>query len=177
MTQPAQPSAGARRAGPRRRSTAAAPGRPRAAVLATSAVWVAAGVAALLGTGSWTTPAWSLALLPRLLTDGVAALVGPGASTVGFVAVLVVLAAAAIGVAVAGLAPDRATSRPGHPVRCCAGTELGDLTGHAAQTKAGELRPHLTAPSARQVRAAIRWESALGAWTDATCGCPGKTSP
>ena len=72
------------------------------AVLATSAVWVAAGVASFLGTGSWTTPTWSLALLPRLLTHDVAALVGPGASTVGFVAVLVVLAAAAIGVAALG---------------------------------------------------------------------------
>ena len=40
------------------------------ALLATSAVWVAAGIATLLGTGSWTTPAWSLALLPRLLTNG-----------------------------------------------------------------------------------------------------------
>ena len=35
-----------------------------AAVLATSAVWVAAGIAALVGTGSWTAPAWSLACSP-----------------------------------------------------------------------------------------------------------------
>jgi TraM recognition site of TraD and TraG/Type IV secretory system Conjugative DNA transfer len=113
------------------------------ALLATSAVWVAAGIATLLSTGTWTTPTWSLALLPRLLTDGVAALVGPGASTVAFVAVLGVLAAAAIGVAAlgwrrAGLRRDPATRA------LLRGPELGDLTGHSAQTKAGELRPHLT---------------------------------
>jgi type IV secretion system protein VirD4 len=117
------------------------------AVLATSAVWVAAGIATLLGTGTWTTPAWSLGLLPRLLTDGVAALVGPTASPVGFVAVLVALVGAAIGVAVLGwrrtwLRRDPATRA------LLRGHELGDLTGHSAQTKAGELRHHLAAVGA-----------------------------
>ena len=111
-------------------------------MLATSAVWVAAGVATLLGTGSWTTPAWSLALLPRLLTDGVAALVGPDASTVGFVAALATFAAAAIGAAALGWQ----RTRPRNPATrsLLRGHQLGDLTGHAAHTKASELRPHLT---------------------------------
>ena len=103
MTKPTQPSAGGL-AGLAR--DAAAPllllAALAAALLATSAVWVAAGVAALLGSGSWTTPAWSLALLPRLLTDGVSALIGPAASTVGFVAALVMFAAVAIGIAALG---------------------------------------------------------------------------
>ena len=143
MTKPAQPSAGGL-AGLAR--DAAAPllllGAVAAAVLATSAVWVAAGVATLLGTGSWTTPAWSLALLPRLLIDGVSALIGPDASTVGFVAALATFAAAAVGSAALGW--QRTQPRNPATRSLLRGHQLGDLTGHAAHTKASELRPHLT---------------------------------
>ena len=90
MTQPTQPITSGGAAGLAR--DAAAPllllAALAAVVLATSVVWVAAGIATLLGTGSWTAPAWTLALLPRLFTDGVSALVGPTASTIGFFAAL-----------------------------------------------------------------------------------------
>lgn len=112
------------------------------AVLATSAVWVATGIATLLGSGSWTTPAWNLALLPRLFTEGVSALIGPHASTVGFVAALATFAAAAIGATVLGW---RRTQPRNQATRSLLrGHQLGDLTGHAAHTKASELRPHLS---------------------------------
>ena len=115
-----------------------------AAVLATSAVWVAAGIAALVGTGSWTAPAWSLALLPRLLTGGVPALVGPAASIGGFCAALATLVATAVGAATLGWRRTRQLSNPATR-SLLRGHQLGDLTGHAAQTKANELRPSLTA--------------------------------
>jgi type IV secretory pathway TraG/TraD family ATPase VirD4 len=146
MTKPTQPSAGGL-AGLAR--DAAAPllllAALAAALLATSAVWVAAGVATLLGSGSWTTPAWSLALLPRLLTDGVSALIGPAASTVGFIAALATLAAGAIGTAALGWQ----RTRPRNPAArsLLRGHQLGDLTGHAAHTKASELRAHLITAS------------------------------
>ena len=114
-----------------------------AAVLATSAVWVAAGIATLLGTGSWTAPAWSLGLLPRLFTDGVPALVGPTASTVGFFVTLATFVAAAVAAITLGW--RRARPRRSPTARSLLrGHQLGDLTGHAAQTKARGLRPSLT---------------------------------
>ena len=145
-----------------------------AAVLATSAVWVAAGIATLLGTGSWTAPAWSLALLPRLLTDGVPALVGPTASTVGFFAALATLVAAAVGAATLGWRRTRPRRSPATR-SLLRGHQLGDLTGHAAHTKARELRPSLTTAAAAS--RAIRWGSGSAASTGTTCACPGKTSP
>ena len=126
-----------------------------AAVLATSAVWVAAGFAALLGTGTWTAPAWSLALLPRLLTGGVPALVGPTASTVGFCAALATLVAAAIGAATLGWRRTRPRRNPATR-SLLRGHQLGDLTGHAAHTKAGELRPNLTATTTATATAVAR---------------------
>ena len=111
-----------------------------AAVLATSAVWVAAGIAALVGTGSWTAPAWSLGLLPRLLTGGVSALVGPAASIGGFCAALATLVATAVGAATSGWRRTRPRRNPATR-SLLRGHQLGDLTGHAAQTKAAELRP------------------------------------
>ena len=87
-----------------------------AVVLASSAVWVAAGIAALLGTGSWTAPSWSLALLPRLFTGGVPALVGPAGSIGGFCAALATLVATAVGAARFGLATDSGHAQSGHPV-------------------------------------------------------------
>jgi hypothetical protein len=110
-----------------------------AALLATGAVWVAAGIATLLGTGNWTTPTWGVDLLPRLLTDGASALIGPAASTVGFVAVLIVFAAGAIGAAALGWQ----RTRPRNPATrsLLRGHQLGDLTGHAAHTKRASCDP------------------------------------
>ncbi len=122
-----------------------------AVVLASSAVWVAAGIAAFLGTGSWTAPAWSLGLLPRLFTGGVPALVGPAGSIGGFYAALATLVATAVGAAILGWRQTRSRSNPATR-SLLRGHQLGDLTGPAAHAKASELRPNLitTATAAAQ---------------------------
>ncbi|WP_218031457.1 type IV secretory system conjugative DNA transfer family protein, partial [Pseudonocardia saturnea] len=105
-------------------------------------VWVAAGVAALAGTGSWDAPPPDLALLIDLLRRGPAAVLPPGASTPIFLAVLSVtviaetIGAVAVGMVVAG------RSRPDDPRRSLLrARELGDLTGPAAVKRARQLRP------------------------------------
>ena len=141
-----------------------------------SAVWVAAGIAALLGTGSWTAPAWSLGLLPRLFTGGVPALVGPAGSIGGFCAALATLVATAVGAATLGWRRTRPRRNPATR-SLLRGHQLGDLTGPAAhdQGERAAAQPHHHRHRGSGSRA-IRWGSGSGASTDTTCACPGRTS-
>ena len=106
-------------------------------------VWLAAGAAALAGTGRWTAPSGGPALLTDLLRDGAAGVLADGARTEVFV---VVLAAAivlelTVAAAIALLAGRR--TRPADPARSLLRRrDLGDLTGKAALARAHQLRPN-----------------------------------
>ncbi|MGD9990127.1 type IV secretory system conjugative DNA transfer family protein [Pseudonocardia sp.] len=112
------------------------------AALLAADVSVAAGTAALAGTGRWTAPPAGPALMLRLLRDGPDGILTDGASTPVFVTVLVstVAVEAAVGIAVAVLIGSRGGSRD--PQRSLLrARELGDLTGQAANERARTLRP------------------------------------
>ena len=123
-------------------------------------------------------PGWSLALLPRLLTDGVAALVGPDRLHRRLRRRAGHVRRGRHRRRRPGLAPDPGTPRPGRPV---AAARARARRPHRPRRpdQGGELRPHLTTATASATRQsrAIRWGSGSGAWTGATCGCPGRTSP
>ncbi len=114
------------------------------ALIATTVVWTAAALANILSADSATPPAWSLALLPRLLTGGAPAVTGPHASTPAFVAALIVTAAITLGAPL--LARFWIRRRAGAPATrsLLRAHQLGDLTGDPARAKARELRPSLT---------------------------------
>ncbi|TQM09794.1 type IV secretory system conjugative DNA transfer family protein [Pseudonocardia kunmingensis] len=105
-------------------------------------LWIAAGAAALAGTGTWTAPPAEPALLVDLLRGGTTAILSPGASTPLFTVIAVVIVITEVGMVMAvGLLlfgrrkpddPRRSLLRP---------RELGDLNGPAAIRRAQQLRP------------------------------------
>ena len=123
-----------------------------AAVLATSAVWVAAGIAALLGTGSWTTPAWSRRLAPppahrRRLCPGSAPPPPPSASSPRWPRSPRQPSAP---LPWAGSGPGRATRPPGP---CCAGISSATSPARPPTPRRASCGPHLTtAGNVRQRR-------------------------
>ena len=133
-------------------------------------VWLAAGAAALAGTGRWTAPSGGPALLTDLLRDGAGGVLADGASTEVFVVVLVAALVLELTV-VAGIALLAGRlARPGDPGRSLLHhRELGDLTGKAALARAHQLRPNRDKldPSGRGLRLlSIEGRDVCMSWED-----------
>ena len=121
-----------------------------ALLAASAAVWVAAGLSALLSGHGWSVPELHVALLIELFVRGPQDLIALGSSEPLFITVFCVLA----GIEAAGWitflvlftgnvrgvvsSTDQQGRRPLLRRR-----DLGDLTGHAAEHRARRLRPHL----------------------------------
>lgn len=123
-------------------------------IVVSSTVWAAAAVASLAGHAR--PPAWSLALLLRLLSDGPSAVLPDDAPVALFW-----IATAAMSLVAAGILTAAAAIHmrrvPRDPVRrsLLRRHHLGDLAGDAAARKARQLRPALDAdpePADRGIR-------------------------
>ncbi|WP_214406253.1 type IV secretory system conjugative DNA transfer family protein [Pseudonocardia lacus] len=114
----------------------------------TADVWLAAGIGALAGTGTWAAPEFGPRLMIDLVRHGPAAVVPPGSSTAAFSLTLTGLLLAQTLAVVATVVLLRGHGRPCDPRRALLGRrDLGDLGGDAARRKALQLRTSL-APSA-----------------------------
>lgn len=103
-------------------------------------VWFAAGVAAVLRTGTWDAPPVSFTSVARLLGNGPGAILVDGAEPIVFLAVLVLAATVGAVGAMAGFGVLRrvGTTDPRPLLR---GRDLGDLAGREALERARTLRP------------------------------------
>jgi type IV secretion system protein VirD4 len=107
-------------------------------------VSVAAGAAALVGTGHWTAPPVGPATLLALLSGGPGDLLADGAGTAVFVTVLVAILVLEVAVAALVIVLVSRVYGSGGPQRSLLrARELGDLTGRAAVSRARTLRPHV----------------------------------
>jgi type IV secretion system protein VirD4 len=133
-------------------------------------VWLAAGSAALIGTGSWPDTAPDLVTLVTLVRDGAPAVLAPGSSGAAFVGVLIVAVLAQITAAAGIVIVLQRCGRPGNPRRSLLRpTDMGDLTGEAALRRARRLRPSLAevGPSDRGIRLlSIDRREAWMSWED-----------
>ncbi|RZT85575.1 type IV secretory system conjugative DNA transfer VirD4/TraG family protein [Pseudonocardia sediminis] len=113
------------------------------AVLLNGNVWVASGTASLTGLGTWSIPLIESPILGALARGGSEAVLVPGAITSIFVLVIIVLTAVELGVAgLLGVVLLRNRGRRGDPRRSMLrASDLGELTGDAARSRARQLRP------------------------------------
>ncbi|MBW0115284.1 type IV secretory system conjugative DNA transfer family protein [Pseudonocardia abyssalis] len=113
-----------------------------ATALLAADVSVAAGAAALTGTGHWTAPAVGPATLFALLSSGPDGVLTESASAPVFVTVMVTSVTLEVAVAVVVIVLVGRTSGSGGPQRSLLrARELGDLTGQPARARARTLRP------------------------------------
>ncbi|MGD9989351.1 type IV secretory system conjugative DNA transfer family protein [Pseudonocardia sp.] len=113
-----------------------------AAALLIGNLWIAAGAAALAGTGTWTAPPAEPALLVDLLRGGSTAILDPGASTPLFTGIAVMIVITEVGMATAVGLWLSGRRKPDNPRRSLLrARELGDLNGPAAIRRAQQLRP------------------------------------
>lgn len=109
---------------------------------ATLDVWFAAGVAELVGSGSWTTQQPSSMLLLDLVRSRLDSILSAQASGVVFAAVLITAAVAELVVAiVVALLLSRRNRVGNRRQSLLRRRDLGDLAGEAALRKAHQLRP------------------------------------
>ena len=118
-----------------------------ALLAASGAVWVAAGLTALLTGHGWAAPELHVALLIDLLVRGPHDVIALGSSEPLFLTVFCVLAAVETAgwIAVLILLTTNAsdTGQEGGRRPLLRHRDLGDLTGTAAEQRARRLRPHL----------------------------------